>query len=87
MENDDANTLDSDDDVLMAAKEMAQRERTSVGRIVSRLLRQSFTRPEAPEDRAGTQASDSFCGFHPFASRGAVVTNELVDRLREKDDI
>jgi hypothetical protein len=80
-------TLDIDDNVLMAAKEMARRERTSAGRIVSRLLRQSFTRSEAPEDRAGIQASDSFYGFHPFATRGAAVTNELVDRLREEDDI
>lgn len=25
-------------------------------------------------------------GFHPFPRRGAVVTNELIDRLREEED-
>jgi hypothetical protein len=31
-------TLDIDDDVLRAAKELAQRERVSAGQVVSRLL-------------------------------------------------
>ena len=34
-------TLDIDDDVLRAAKELAQRERVSAGQVVSRLLRAS----------------------------------------------
>ena len=61
--------------------------RKSAGQIVSRLLRQALTRPKAPEESAGTREPDPFYGFRPFASRGAVVTNELVDRLREEDGI
>jgi len=36
-------TLDIDDDVLAAAKELARRENSSAGRIVSRLLRDALT--------------------------------------------
>ncbi len=36
-------TLDIEDDLLIAAKEMARREHTSAGRIVSRLMRQALT--------------------------------------------
>jgi hypothetical protein len=34
------------------------------------------------DDLAGDAASEF--GFHPFPSRGGVVTNELIDRLREQ---
>ncbi|NBQ22262.1 MAG: hypothetical protein EBU30_11610, partial [Synechococcaceae bacterium WB6_3B_236] len=49
-------TLDLDDDVLQAAKELARRQRLSAGQMVSRLLRQALvgggvqapaTQPEA----------------------------------------
>jgi hypothetical protein len=36
-------TLDIDDDLLAAAKELARREHSSAGKIVSRLLRDSLT--------------------------------------------
>ena len=36
-------TLDIDDDLMVAAKELARRERSSAGKVVSRLLRQSLT--------------------------------------------
>jgi hypothetical protein len=44
-------TLDIDGDLLMAAKEMARREHTSAGRIVSRLLRQALTPGYEPGGR------------------------------------
>lgn len=43
-------TLDIDDAVLMAAKELARREHKRTGEIVSRLLGQAMTQP------AGTRA-------------------------------
>lgn len=41
-------TLDIDDDLLQAAKEMAESRNTSAGRIVSELLRTALRRPPSP---------------------------------------
>ena len=76
-------TLNIDDDLLFAVKELARGQSTSAGAVVSTLLRQSLTR--AGSDGAGDREQESRAefGFHPFPSRGGVVTNELIDRLRE----
>jgi Arc/MetJ family transcription regulator len=80
-------TLDIDDDLLAAAKELARREGSTAGAVVSRLLRRSLTglddRPAAPARRARRVA-----GFEPFAARpGVVTTNEQVDALRDAEGI
>ena len=64
-------TLDIDDDVLQAAKELARRERKTAGRILSELARRGLT-----EASKGPAAKGAFLGFRPFARRGAIVTNE-----------
>jgi hypothetical protein len=77
-------TLDIDDDVLQAAKELARRERKTAGRILSELARRGLTEArDAPSRKAA--AKEVFLGFRPFARRGTIVTNELIDRLREED--
>jgi hypothetical protein len=77
-------TLDIDDDVLRAAKELARRERRSAGDVISRLARQSLTggaaAPQPPARRAKAVG-----GFRPFAPRGAVVSNEQIDSLRDSE--
>ncbi len=81
-------TLDIDDDVLRAAKELARRERLSIGRIVSRVLRQGLTgqrlsiAPPLPEE----QQQVALTGFRPFPA-GRLVTDEVVDRLREAEGL
>ena len=80
-------TLDIDDDLLVAAKELARRERSSAGKVVSRLLRQSLTSagPAAPKAR---RRAASVAGFEPFpALPGVVVTDEDVNALRESEGI
>ncbi len=80
-------TLDIDDDLMAAAKELARRERSSAGKVVSRLLRQSLTSADAPTDRSVGRAR-SVAGFKPFpARRGIVVTDEEVNALREAEGI
>ena len=74
-------TLNIDDDVLLAVKELARRESRSLSDVVSSLLRQSLTHRNA-ESAADSKQEAEF-GFRPFPSRGGVVTNELIDRLRE----
>ena len=74
-------TLDIANDVLRAVKERARREHTTAGAVVSELLRQALT---ATPPHAGREPKAVY-GFKSFARRGAVVTNELVDRLRSED--
>ena len=75
-------TLDIDDDVLQAAKERARREKKTAGEVISELARQALTTP--PQALAARQPKAIY-GFRPFPKRGGVVTNELIDRLREDD--
>ncbi len=78
-------TLDIDEDVLVAAKELARRECKTAGKFMSDLMR------EALRNRAGASTNDGsgreFYGFRPIPSGGAVVTNELVDKLREELEV
>jgi hypothetical protein len=75
-------TLDIADDVLQAAKERARRERKTAGEIISELARAALNAPAQPPRAAQPRAQ---YGFRPFPKRGGVVTNELIDRLREDD--
>jgi hypothetical protein len=78
-------TIDIEDDVLEAAKEIAQRERTSAGRVVSRLLRAALTQPATPQ---GEPSPQGVGGFRPFASPSArIVTNARAGRLRDEEGI
>ncbi len=74
-------TLDIDDEVLIAAKEMARRQHKTAGQVLSELARRALLQPDsAVED----SSPPPIHGFRPFASRGGVVTNELIDRLRDE---
>ena len=77
-------TLNIDDDLLFTVKELARVQSTSAGEVVSNLLRQSLARDDS--DGAGDCEQDSRAefGFRPFPNRGGVVTNELLNRLREE---
>jgi hypothetical protein len=71
-------TLDIDDDVLQAAKELARRKQRTAGQVISELVRRALTTTSPQDD------SEDILGFRPFPSRGDVVTNELIDRLRDE---
>lgn len=75
-------TLDIADDVLRAAKERAQREKTTVGEVISQLARSALMAPSEP---LSVNEPKAIYGLRPFARRGAIVTNELIDKLREDD--
>ena len=76
-------TLAIDDDVLQAAKEIARRDKKTAGAVISDLARLSLTRP--PERRSRKRKSQAAVAFRPFPSRGRIVTNEQIDRLRDED--
>jgi len=75
-------TLDIADDVLQAAKERARREKKTAGEVISELARSALT---APPQGALARSSRACFGFRPFPKRGGIVTNELIDKLREDD--
>ncbi len=75
-------TLDIADDVLQAAKERARRERKTVGEMISELARRALT---SPQEALSVEEPKAVHGLKPFARRGGIVTNELIDTLRDKD--
>ena len=70
-------TIDLEDDVLSAAKELAIKRGTTVGRVLSDLARQSLTRQTPVSTRDGLP-------LFPVQSRAGVVTLEFVNRLRDE---
>ena len=76
-------TLNIDDDLLMAVREVARRDSQSIGAVASRLLRQALAGDQAERVGAGEEPAAEF-GFRPFPKRGGLVTNELIVQLREE---
>ncbi|MCY4011520.1 MAG: antitoxin [Gammaproteobacteria bacterium] len=76
-------TLNIDDDLLMAVREVARRNSQSIGAVASRLLRQALAGEHTERGGAAEEPAAEF-GFRPFPKRGGLVTNELIDQLREE---
>lgn len=72
-------TLDIEEDVLSAAKDLARRERKTAGQVISELARKALTGGAS----AAAAEPKAIYGFRPFPREGRVVSNELIDRLRE----
>lgn len=77
-------TLNISDDVLLAVRERARREGRSAGEVLSDLAREALQRPVEGGEIAEPKA---FYGFEPLPHRGPAVSNELVDRLRDEEDV
>ena len=74
-------TLDIDEEVLRADKELARQQGRSIGQVLSDLARQGLRGAAAP---SSTDTSESFYGFRPIAATGNPVSNETIDLLREE---
>jgi len=78
-------TLDIDDDVLQAIREIARRRNRTAGSVISELARIAMT--------GGSKGADSvaeapaFYGFRPMPAAGRVISNETVDQLRDQEAI
>ena len=72
-------TLAIDDDVHAAAKHLAQRERSSVGAVISSLARQGLSRGSR-----GARSERNGVPLLPTRRGAATVTLELVNRLRDE---
>ena len=82
-------TLDIDQDVLIAAKELARQKNLSAGQVVSQLLRKVLTGQTDNNNTvlASDAGGQSVAGFRPFPAGKAVATNEAVNRLRDAEGI
>ncbi len=70
-------TLDLDDDILQAAKELAAMEGTTAGRIVSDLVRKALTPPKTTRARNGVPL------FSRSGKQTRPITTDQVNRLRD----
>jgi hypothetical protein len=70
-------TLDLDEDVLLAAKDLARHRHVSVGKALSELARRALARQEIPQTRNGVP-------LFAVGPQAQVVTLELVNQLRDE---
>jgi hypothetical protein len=77
-------TLDIADDVFYAAKDAARREKRSLGAVVSDLMRSALSAPRivAPVDGSEPHPLAKY-GITVLPHRGGIVTNELINELRD----
>jgi hypothetical protein len=76
-------TLDIDPDVLQAAKELALREGTTAGQVLSALARRGLTTAANPSATAERSRS----GIPVLPSRGEIITLEKVQQLMDKEGL
>ena len=72
-------TLDIDDDVLFAAKDLARQGKKSAGQVISELARKGLSGAATVSARE----PKAVYGFRPFPKEGRIVSNELINKLRE----
>ena len=70
-------TLAIDDDVLVAAKAIAQQQDRSLGEVISELARRALRRPQSGASRNGIP-------LLPAAPDAPPVTMEIVNTLRDE---
>jgi hypothetical protein len=74
-------TLDIEDDVLQAAKELAEREGSTAGRVISALARRGLTAPA----KKTTPSQPTRGGVPLLPSRGELVTLDHVQELMDQE--
>ena len=74
-------TLDIDDDVLQAAKELAAREQKTAGKLISEWARRGL---RGPAGRGSEPVVSN--GFEVLPAEGRLVTNELVRQVLEETE-
>jgi len=75
-------TLDIDDDVLRAAKDLAHREGRTAGEVLSDLARRGLASPGGRKKRSLMRG-----GVPVLASRGEIITLEHVQRIRDEESV
>ena len=71
-------TVDLEEDILIATKEIARKRGQSMGKVLSDLARQALSQHDSATTRNGVP-------LFPVQPNARVVTSELVFRLQEDD--
>lgn len=79
-------TLDIDDDILVAVKELARADGTTAGKVLSELARTALTTPRS--DRKGfSEEQAELVVWHTLPNRdGVIVTNDLIAKIQAEFD-
>jgi hypothetical protein len=77
-------TLNIEDDILATVKELAQKERVSTGKILSRLAREALTSKNFRQDG---EPRKTVAGFRPFPPREEVISNDQIDTIRDEEGL
>lgn len=80
-------TIDIEDDVLAAAKELARMQNVSAGQVVSRLMREALAGHQQQGALAQQTEVRQVGGFRPFPARGVVVSNDQINELRDREGV
>jgi hypothetical protein len=72
-------TIDIDDDVLSAAKELATVQKTTAGKVISDLARKALTKPAV---RTGPEYRN---GLRLMPRTEGVITPEMIEQLLEDE--
>ncbi|KXJ98293.1 MAG: Antitoxin VapB39 [Acidobacteria bacterium OLB17] len=75
-------TLDIEEDVLRAAKELARCEGTTAGKVISRLARKGLIGGRSQRKKTVFRN-----GVPLLPKRGVIVTNDLVNSIRDEEGI
>ena len=78
-------TLDIDEDVLQGAKETAEVEGTTTGKVLSDWARRGFAYRYHKMPPAQTVKYRN--GVPQFPSRGEIITNEHINKIRDEEGI
>lgn len=70
-------TLDIEDDVMLAVKQLSRQRHEPAGRLVSELVRRALLPKNKGRERNGVP-------LFPIKPRSGVVTLDLVNRLRDE---
>jgi hypothetical protein len=74
-------TLDIDEDVLTAAKQLARKRKSTAGEVISDLVRQALTASSTPDEEPRYRN-----GFRLLPRTGQIITSEMVKKWLEEGD-
>jgi hypothetical protein len=73
-------TLDIDDDILTAAKQLAKKRNSTAGEVISNLARQALTTSSIPDVEPRYRN-----GFRLLPRTGKIITSEMVRKWLEEN--
>jgi hypothetical protein len=73
-------TLDIDDDVLTAAKQLAKKRNSTAGEVISDLARTALTKSSVSEEEPRYRN-----GFRLLPRTGQIITSDMVRKWLEED--